>query len=401
MANLSKTELKVIREAFEGEAGHELRLTDDAISKIVMIDKDKFMEADLEDQVAQLLKAEDVFKGIAIADPSITGLINKMDEPFNTELEACINAVVKNKTTAIDIFAQFKRVYAKATLDALPYPGTDKDDVKGTNFRPDIIEKPAVAGGTIRTVFTHDWVQATKLGKQYQDDIDTAKNEEKNPGSTKFKGKSKKELKAITSSATQGRNAMRSMFGRALALHHKLSAISEMSWVKFEWIEGTKDKCVELPTEYQGNTTQRVTLAPKPFWFMPVNKETGKEKGSDGRDFSVTQVLAFDPAKAQRMPDGGTLAELVATAKAEPVTPESLGEKMTHETMDTEFVVLNAKLSNTEERAALRKRMVEKDNETLRESICALYLNLKGAYEANKKWYDERINGKSDDAAAA
>jgi hypothetical protein len=387
---LKKNELKTIREAFEASQGHDCRLTDDAISAIIeRVTMDKYAEMDEDEQMSLLTKAEDAFKGIAIADPGITGLVSKFDEAFNKELEACLDATVKAKTSAVDIYAQFKRIYSKAQLDACPMPGTDKDDVAGTNYKADIIEKPAIAGGKIRTVFTHDWVQATAKGKAFQTDIDDVKKETDNPGTVaRFKGKSKKELRSITASATQGRNAMRSMFSRALRLHHKLSAIEGMPKVSFQWIGGhDKAKCPIMPKVYGKADGALVSLTPKPLWFMPRDPETGKDDGSEGRDFSVTQVLAFDVAKALKGPDGGTLAELVASSKAIP-DPEEKAKGMTIEKLESDVTEVDSYLRKREAIAELTKRMNSPDQDELISSVCSLYLSLKPVYAKFQAKYE-------------
>lgn len=390
---LKKAVLKVIREVFEEDQGHALKLTDDAVSTIVeKIGEKEFMEMDQDKQINLLNTAESAFKGIAVADPSITGIVSKFDKAFDDELAACIESIIKSKTSAVDIYGQFKRVFTREQLNELPYPGSDADDVKGTNYKPDIVEKKAVSGGKIRVVFTDDLVNATPRGKTYQADIEDAGNELKVSGSVaRFKSAGKQKLRDIINNATQGRNAMRSMFRRSIQLHHKLAAIDMMPLVQWSWIPGTDDKCPLVPKEFKGTATMKVTRSPKPFWFVPVID--GKPDNANGKEFSVSQVIAFNPSKAVAMPDKGTLADLIDSAKGEPETPETLGEKMSTETMDTEVVVINAKLSNTVERAAVRKRIMEPDQDELRASYCALYLNLKGIYDTNKKWYDDYLHG--------
>lgn len=396
---LKKPMLKVIREAFADDRGHDLKLTDDAISAIVeRIGEEEFKAMDGEEQFKLFDDAESAFKGIAIADPSINGIVSKFDKAFDAELEACIESVIKSKTSSVDIYGQFKRVLTREQLNEMPYPGSDADDVKGTNYKPDIVEKKAVSGGKIRVVFTDDLVAATPRGKAYQSDIDDASNELKVSGSVpRLKNMGKQKLRDMINSATQGRNAMRSMFRRSLQLHHKLEAIDGMPLVKWAWIKGNDDKCPLVPETFKGDKFLKVTRSPKPFWLTPVTD--GKEDHANGKEFSVSQVIAFNPTKALAMKDGGTLGDLIDSAKGEPETPETLGEKMSVEEMDTAIVVLNAKLSNTQERAALRTRAVQPDNDEVRASYCALFVNLKGFYQANEKWYDEYLNGQEQQTA--
>jgi len=396
ISKADKALLKTIRSTFESETGHDCKVTDQGILDIVQnVTKAKFIEMDLEDQIALFVKAEEAFKGIAISDPSINGLVARFDEPFYAETETCIEAFIKSKQSTLDILGQLKRVWSKDQFDNCPYPGSTADDVKGTNYSPDIVEKKAVAGGKIRTVFTDDLVYATPMGKRFQTDMDDATNELKVSGSvTRFKGKGKQELRDIFNTAKQHRDALRKMFRTSIQLHHKLSAIDGMPLVKWSWIKGSDPKCPVMPKDYRSAEFFKISRSTKPIWLVPV--VDGEPDHAKGKEYSASQIIAFDPAKALTMPEGGTVGNLIDSAKGEPDTPETMGEKMSVEEFDTGLVVFNARLSNTAERAALRKRAVEPNNEDLRESVCALYLNLKGFYDANAKWYDERINGKSE-----
>lgn len=401
---LKKSVLKSMREVFETETGHDCRLTDDAISAIVEnIGNEAFNEMEPEEQIALFVKAEDAFKGIAISDPGISGLVAKLDAPFYAELDSCVEAIIKGKQSVIDMLGQFKRVWSKVQFDACPYPGSDKDDVKGTNYAPDIVEKKAVAGGTIRTVFTDDLVYAMPKGKQAQLDMDDATAELKVSGSiARFKNKGKQALRDILNSAKQERDGMRKVVRGAIQLHHKLSAIDGMPLVKWSWLPGTNDKCPVVPKNYGGKEVIKVTRGPKPLWLEAVDSDGNVVPGS-GKEFSAAQVIAFNPAKALAMPDHGTLGDLIDSAKGEPETPATLGEKMSVEEMDTLAVVFNAKLANTVERAALRTRMLQPDNETARASYCALFVQLQGFYKANQAWYDDFLDrqtkGDAKDAA--
>jgi hypothetical protein len=389
---LKKPQLKSIREVYEEVQGHDLKLTDDAISAIVeKIGVDEFGEMEQDEQIKLFVQAEAAFKSIAVANPAISGIVSKFDTAFERELAVCLDANVKNKTSAVDIYGQFKRLFTRDQLNEMPYPGTEASDVVGTNYKPDIIETKTPAGEKIRTVFVNDLVQAHPIGKQAQADIDDALNETKAAGSVvRFKGMGKQKLRDLIASATQTRNGMRSLFRRTLQLHHKLEAVTGMPLVQWSWIPGTDDKCPLVPTEFKGTKFQKITRSPKPLWLVPV--VDGTPDHANGQEFSVSQIIAFKPDKALK--EGGTLGDLKVSGKPELVTPDQLGESMSIDTMDTTLVALNAKLSNTEQRAALRLRMAQPDQDEFKASVCALYLNLKGTYEANKKWYDEYLHGK-------
>lgn len=395
--SLSKKQIKTVREAFENSTGQSLRLADEAINAVcnspqwVELDDATDDENAEEKQMAILAKAQEAFKGIAVSDPGISGLVAKLDDPFYAELDTCIEAFIKGKTSTVDIFGQFKRTWTKEQFDATPFPGTDKDDVKGTNYKPDIVEKKAVSGGMVRTVFTDDLVFATTRGKAFQVEMDECTAELKVTGSVKrLSGKSKQALRDMFNIAKQQRDAMRKMFRGAIALHHQLSAVEMMPKVDVSWIPGTNDKCPVIPKTYGGKEMFKVSRSPRPLWLKAL--EDGKEVPNSGKEISVTQLLAYNPAKALLMPEGGTMGNLIDSAKGEPETPEQVGEMMTEETMDTTVVVINAKLQNVTARAALRKRAQEPDQKEMLMAYCNLYLNLKGFYDANQKKYEEYLD---------
>lgn len=391
---LKKAELKAIRDSFEENRGHDLKLTNDAISAIVeKIGLEEFGAMDEEEQLKLFDTAEGAFKNIAVANPAISGIVSKFDKGFEAELVGCLDAVTKSKTSAVDMYGQFKRLFTRDQLNEMPYPGTEASDVAGTNFKPDIVETKTPAGEKIRTVFINDLVQAYPIGKQAQADIDDATSESNVKGSVpRFKDMGKQKLRELIASATQTRNGMRSLFRRSLQLHHKLEAITGMPLVQWSWVVGSDDKCPLVPKEFKGKEFMKVSRTPKPLWLVPI--VDGVPDHVNGSDFSVSQIIAFNVDKALK--EGGTLGDLKVSGKPVPPSEAEIGESMSIDTMDTTLVALNAKLSNTEQRAALRLRMAQPDQDEFKASVCALYLNLKGTYEANKKWYDEYLNGKQE-----
>jgi len=390
---IKKSELKAIRSFFSDTYGHELRLTDDAIGMIAATPAFKALDDDddgAEKQAAMFKTAEDAYKDIAVSDPGISGLVAKMDPAFNAELDACIEATIKGKSTSLDMYGQLKRIWTKEQFDGTPMPGWTEDDCKNTNFKPDIVEKKAVSGGKIRVVFTDDLVQAMPKGKAFQQDMDDATAELKTSGAVKrFAGKGKQFLRDTFNYAKLQRDTMRKMVRAAIGLHHQISAIEGMPKVRIQWIPGASDRCPVIPKNFGGKETFKVTRSGKPFWITALDGTA--EVPNSGKEFSVSQILAFDVRKALAMPDGGTMADLVESAKPEPETPEQKGEKMSPEEQDTLIVSIYSKLSNTEERAGWTKRMAEKDNETARDAYCGLYLILKPFFRKNAKWYGERI----------
>lgn len=392
LAKAEKAMVKAIREAFESDRGHDMRITDQAILAIVNSQAD-WDDMDGEEQMKLFDTAEDAFKGIAVSDPGISGIVAKFDKAFFTELDECIEAVIKAKQSGVDMYGQFKRLYSADQLDAMPYPGSDADDVKGTNYTPDIVVRKAVAGGEIRTVFVDDLVEATPQGKAWQKDIDEAGKELKVSGAiARFKNVGKQQLRGLINEATQQRNAFRKLVRTSLQLHHKLRAIEMMPLVRCSWIRGDvkNPKCPLVPKDYQSAETMCVSRSPRPLWITPI--VDGIEDGANGQEFSVSQVIAFDPSWAMKQPEGGTLGNLKDSAKGEPETPETLGEKMTDDAMDTTAVVMVAKLRNTTQRAALRTRALQPDNETMRAAYCELAVLLDGFKKANAGWYEAYLD---------
>ena len=394
---LKAKQLTAIRETFLEAAGHDLRLTDESLSAVIEKDVAKWDEMDGEDKIEFLTRCAEAMAGIAITDPGISAIVSRItaDADFVKEIDICIEAAMKNKTTAVDIASHLKRVLPKQILASAPWPGskaeTGKRTVPGSNELADIVETTDQTGKAIRTVWHNDFVSTMPKGKEFETDIDDVKREQKAAGSVpRFKGKSisKRDLAAMLSTATAQRNAMRGMFKRAFALIKQLIEIEGMEHVTCDFIKGhDKARCAMWPKEYGKGKAEGilVTNAPKPLWMAPADNP------GEGRDFSVTQVLAFDVAKALRMPNGGTMAELVSTAKTETATPEATA--YTPEQLDDAVVTTWRNLSERDKMAALRTRLNSPDNEDTKEAYCALYLLLKPIYTANEKWYNERLNG--------
>lgn len=400
--------IKTIREAFAESRGHELRITDQSILDITAKVEGFFEMEDTETQMVFFDKAEEAFKGIAVSDPGISGLVGKMDAEFWREIEVNLEAFIKAKNSMLDTYGSFKRIWSKEQFDAIPYPGSTVESVKGTNYKPDIVvRKNTLGAGEVRTVALDDLIFATPKGKTLTNDITDTRNALKVSGSVKRfvvggVPLGEMEIKDIQTTATLELNSLKKMFRQAIQLHHKLSAIEGMPRVKISWIPGA-DKATKgavIPKKFGGTETFRVTRSGKPFWIVPLDTE-GNEIPGKGNSFSVAQVTAFDPSWALAQPDGGTLGDLLASGKPdEPPAGETTADAMSTETLDSTVVSVWKKLSKREDMAALRTRVQAPDNADIREAYCALFLLLKPVYEGNKNWYDELLNGKPDVKAA-
>lgn len=382
-----------VKDAFKDAKGRDLKLPDYAINGIAS--SDKWEDMDDEEKIAALLKAEETALQVSVTDPGISVLVAKIDDAAEAQITECIEAVMNSKTTAVDIYATFKRIYTKEDMDGMPYPGTDKDHVTD-NQKPDIIKRPDNTGKMITTVWTNDFCQTMGRGKEFQSIIDDVKKEQKAPGSVPhLKGKGKQELAAMLSDATARRNALRSMVKRAISVHHQWEAINAMPLVTIQWIKGKSGGTV-IPDKHGSDKGRSVTGSPKPIWIF------NSDDPGNGRDFSVTQMLAFDPAKALNGENGGNMADLIATAATGADTPTGEAEKGVDDFIND--VVDYADMLNKRENMALLLTKVAplKDKEDtsaddLLVSVCGLYLNLADIYKKNKNRYEALIN-KDDDA---
>jgi hypothetical protein len=383
------TDLAAVREAFKDETGRDLAVSDKVLN--MAIERcETWEEMEPEQTIKFLTGLEKQVADVSITDPGITLLVSKIDDQAEEEITACIDAVMKGKTTAVDVYAQFKRIYTREEMNAMPYPNTDKEHVSG-NQRPDKVKTTDQTGKAITVQWTHDFVSAMGRGKEAENLIADVKKEQKAVGSIPtLKGKGKAELASILSDATARRNALRNMVKRAISLHHQWEAINAMPHLGIQFIKGKQGGTV-IPNEFGEAKGKPVTGAPKPIWIYPA------DDAGNGRDFSVTQVLAMDPAKALNMPEGGTMAELVATAATGADTPEGTPEA----TVDdfTAVVPDFATILNKRENMALLLKKVapskdasDSEPDDLLESICSLYLNLKPIYDKNKSRYERIIN---------
>jgi hypothetical protein len=303
-----QNDVTAIREAFEETEKRVLKLSDTLLDMIVTNCKD-WDDMDEEQTMKFLKNAETEAAKVSVTDPGITALIGKMDDQFHAQVAHDVKAIVDSKNTAISMYSQFKRIYTLDEMNAFPVPNTDKDDVIG-NQKPDKIKTKDQTGKEVTTVWTNDFVSAMPEGKASEATIDEVKKERASPGSTSLKGRSKKDLAAILSAATQERNALRSMVKRSIALHHALQSIEELPKVGLSWQKPAhSDKLTLVPEHFgegdMGSRPIKVTTGPKPFWLYPTDDP------SDGREFSVTQLINFDVPAARAA--GGSMADLVAT----------------------------------------------------------------------------------------
>lgn len=347
--------------AFKAVNDRDIKLSDKVLSEVLLRAKG-WDDMDDDAKMAFLLKAEETASTVMVADPGISKLVAKMDKPFLSVVDTCLEAKVTDKASAVMVLAQFRRVFTLGELNGMVMPGWDEKDAEGTGYKPDKRKIKATTGEPVTVVWTNDLVSSMPEGKGFEKDLDDAKKEQANAGSTRFKALNKDDLKAVIASATQGRNNLRSLVKRAIKLHHQWEAIRKLNQVGIRWISGNKAKGVTMPTKCGqgelGEHFEMVSLSPKPIWIYDT------ADSSKGRDFSVTQVLAFNPAAARLGENGGNMADLVATAgkSADDDQPED-GNKAGETMADDEAQATGSMLVNfftkTENRAAVMKAIAD------------------------------------------
>lgn len=406
-----KINLSIIRDAFQDAKDRDLRLSDELLVAVIKRAGKTWTEfTDNEDSdgaIAFLEKAETTAAQVSITDPGISALVKKMDTAFHDAIKDDVEAVVKGKTTAVRTYASFKRIYTLEEMNRMPIPGTEAEQVTG-NQRPDKVKTKDQTGKPITVTWSNDFVSAMPEGKEYEGILDNIAKEVKSPGSVPaLKGKSKQSLAALKSDATTRRNALRSMVKKAISLHHQWEAVRGMPLVGFNWIPGTKEKHSAIIPEQFGEGTEGdkptiVTVAPRSIWMYPANEP------ANGRDFSVTQFLAFDVPAA--IAAGGTMAELVATAgrgSDDTADGDGDGEDMAEDqAMATMSMVVNY-LNKRENVANVLRIIADKkhsDHNDWIENIGDLYVALhpivrktRNQYEALK---ETKLEGFEDKAVA-
>jgi hypothetical protein len=311
-----ENDVEFIRNFFEGEDGRNrtLKLSDTVLDMVVSNCKNPaFEDMETEDQLKLLERAEQEAANVGISDPAISELaqIFNEDDTANEELNECIEAVRKSKTTAVNMYAQFHRLYTLDQLNSFPRPGWTEEDVAGTNYKPDIVKtKDKVSGNPVTTVWMDDFIFSLGRGKELSTQIDEVRKELKTTGSVPRLSKlSKKALETMKSDLTSQFNALTSMVKRAIDLHHAFEAVSGMEKVVIEWCRGDEKDGIAIPSQFGtgklGKDAFFVTRAPRPLWIYP------KGEASEGKNLSVTQLINFNVAEAIK--NGGTFADLFKT----------------------------------------------------------------------------------------
>jgi hypothetical protein len=209
------------------------------------------------------------------------------------------------------MYAQFHRLYTLDQLNSFPRPGWDEEDVKGTNYNPDIVKtKDKASGNPVTTVWMDDFIFSLGRGKELATQLDEVRKELKTTGSIpRLKGLSKKALETMKSDISSQFNALSSMVKRAIDLHHAFEAVQGMDKVVVEWCRGSEKDGIPIPSAYGtgklGKDAFYVSRAPRPLWIYP------KGEASEGKNLSVTQLINFNVPEA--IANGGTMKDLFDT----------------------------------------------------------------------------------------
>lgn len=399
--------LSAIRSAFEEAKSRDLRLSDELL--VAIINRagktwKAFEESGDQDAAVKFLeKAEEEAAKVSVSDPGITALVKKLDPEIHQAINDDIEAAIKGKTTAVHILSHFRRIYTLDELNSMPVPGTEVEHVEGTNYKADKIKTKDRAGNPITVIWTNDFVSAMPEGKAYETDIDDVSKEMKTANSVpRFKGWSKSDLVTLKDDATARRNALRSIVKRTILLHHQWVAVEGMPKIGLRWIRAKgKDKAISMPTKYGegefGEDATLVSASVKPIWIYP------QEEPSEGRNFSVTQFLAFDPAMALKA--GGTMADLVATAgRGSDEEPEGEGDgsDMADDAAQATASMFYNWFNKRENQALVLKKIANRkadaDGNDWLDLIGSIYLAVKPIYEKNKGAY-EALQQRDEDAA--
>ena len=362
------TDLAAVREAFKDAKKRDINLSDVVLNAFIERAGDKWDEMDEDENIKFILECEKEAAKVSVADPGISRLVAKMDGHFHEVLKEQVEITIKGKTTAVQLYAQMRRIYTADEMDAFAYPGSSKDDMPATvgnfSYRMDKVVRKDNTGKDITTIWCNDFADSTPEGKEYNTDIDDVGKEKKASGSVaRFKGYSKADLASILSEATTRRNALRSMFKRAIKLHHHLRAIGIMPKVGLKFSKAKGSKYIVIPENYgtgtDGTRPIKATLAPKCLWMWPADAP------EDGRDFSVTQILALDIGAA--IAAGGSMADLVATSNRDTEPPEGVegegdGADMEPDAAQAVFSQAINWLNKADNRANLRRIMADKKN---------------------------------------
>lgn len=332
-----KTELvKAWKEAFNDKYERDIRLSDNTIMMVIDRAGKRWDDMDDDGKLSLLEKAEETAKAVMVSDPGLSVLVKKLeaDTQAMKEMDDSVDAIMRNKINKVRMYAQFRRIYTKAELDEMPYPGTDKDTSWLGNYRPDKVTKPTNAGD-IDTVWSEDFVSTMAKGKFLEDRLDDLKKETvAENSSTYFKGWGMEALDAEKKNLTAQRNGYRALVRGAIEVHHCFEGINGMAQVHIHWSK-TKhpEQYIAMPEKCgSANPIIKVTTSPNLVFICP--QDGASLDYENGRTYTGSQLTAFDIHGA--IVNGGTLAALKATVKKAAKGAAKSGEDGDGSSMDAE-----------------------------------------------------------------
>ena len=304
------------KQAFQDAFDRELRISDELIQQIIDRAGDAWETWEDQQKLDFLETAEKEAAKVHVADPTIARLVAKLeaDEHAMKEVTDNLTAAMRTKINRPIMYAEFKRIYTKEELDGMPYPGSDEDDVKGTNYKPDKTKEKDSANNTFTQVWTDEFVFRMALGKNLEDRIEDLKKEGTAKNSSQwYKGYSKQDRGQEAAALRSELSALRSMVRGAIQIHHAFSGIQSMPLVNIRWCRTRNEKkFIPIPEkEGKAQPVLQVTTSPKNIWLEAAGEP------ESGDVYTVSQLISYDIPAAIR--NGGTLAALKETAaKAEP-----------------------------------------------------------------------------------
>lgn len=307
--------VEAVKEAFKAKHERDIQLGDETIQLTINNDK-AWNDKDDDGKLALLELAETTFKKVSVADPGISVLVKKMttNAEFMAEVDVLLQAERVKKASPVRLLAFLYRIYTKAEMDGMPMPGYDEEHAKDTPYKADKRSIKAGTGEPITTVWINDLASTMPQGKVADQDLDDLSKEKAAPGSiARFKGMKKADFADLKSGATADRNSLRSLLRRSIKMHHQWNAVAKLNSVGIRWIKGSASKGIKMPTKLGigndlGTNFTLVSSGPKPIWIYDG------EDSSEGRDFSVTQLNAFQPSKIMKAEDETMMTALLATA---------------------------------------------------------------------------------------
>lgn len=293
---------------------------------------------------------------------------------FNDELNSDIAAGDRVKMAPLNMLLVLRKVYG-AKLDTAPMPGTKAGDPDLGNRLPDkrrTVTKKKNGGFTDKWISIYDKMfDHLPKGKEINSELKLI--DESETKANKYTGKAiyrENEAKTLRSQRTAGITLVR----QSIALHLMLYEVNNLPGIKAEYL-ADKDKVTPRNSRF-------------PIWVRdPSDPELSET-------LAITSFLALDPAKAKDAENvkkkGGVYKALITSGARGTSDDESGSNKLPPFDIDiaeeavASFVTF---MSDRVNRAAILKRLNEKDSDGFRRSMVELHVETKPYYDKFSGWY--------------